>query len=151
MQGDIDWFDGDRHAHKLYADLCFVAHVWDDLIDKDKAVSEEQINSAFEAALVGIPRNPIYQSNAAMLQPLMACGCLGFRIATKMERSKDPHQIEIAHGLRYSIAQVGACLVMLTNTADKAAEILPEFWKHMMPERFGEYAKEHGYDPEIKV
>jgi hypothetical protein len=68
---------------------------------------------------------------------------MGFLTATQMEKSGDAHQVEIAHGLRYAVAQVAVFMVILTNTHERALEILPELWKEMMPERWDDYAKEH--------
>lgn len=138
-----EWFGGNADAAKFIADVCFVAHIWDDLIDKDKPVSDDQINQAFMTALVGIPSNAFYQSRYRDLQPLVFSGVLGYITANRMERSGDAHQVEIAHGLRYAVANVGAYVVAATNTKEKADEILPIAWKSWMPERYAEYAKEH--------
>jgi hypothetical protein len=68
-----------------------------------------------------------------------------------MEKSGDPHQIEVSHGLRYSIAQASVFLISIFNSREKALEILPTAWKTMMPERWNTYAKEHGYVATIET
>lgn len=138
-----EWFGGDRNAAKFIADLCQVAHLWDDLIDRDTELSEADINKAFTLALVTIPANPFYQANLRELSPLMFSGILGYVTANTLERSGDSHSIEIAHGLRYAAANVAAYVVAITNTESQAQEILPIAWKSWMPERFADYAKEH--------
>lgn len=138
-----DWFNGNADAKRLYEEMCLVAHVWDDVVDKDKDVPEWRANAAFEAALISIPCNPFYRQHEALLRPMMVAGCWGYRTANRMERSGDAHQIEIAHGLRYAIAHVGAAIVNLTNTRERADELLPDFWKSMIPERIDAYIKEH--------
>jgi hypothetical protein len=140
-----DWFNGDADAMRLLDDLGFVSHVWDDLIDQDKPVPADKISSAFERALVHIPTNPAYQRHQHALAPLMFTGIMGFYAATRMERSGDAHQVEIAHGLRYAVANVGMYLVSVLNSRERAEEILPLLWKAMMPERFDDYMKEHGH------
>ena len=138
-----DWFGGDADAVRLLDGLGFVAHVWDDLIDRDKAVTPEQINAAFETALVHVPTNPVYVRHQAALAPLIYTGVVGFVAATQMEQSGDAHQVEIAHGLRYAVANTGMYLVSICNTRERAMQIMPLLWKSMMPERIEPYLKEH--------
>ncbi len=103
----------------------------------------EKINLAFECALVHIPANPVYQRHQSALAPLIFTGIQGFYAATRMEQSGDAHQIEIAHGLRYAVANTGMYLVSVLNSRERAAEIMPLLWQAMMPERFDDYLKEH--------
>ena len=138
-----EWFGGNDDAGRLVAHLCDVAHVWDDLIDGDKLVPPEAINRVFEKTLFAIPANPFFQQHRAALLPLIYTGILGYVTANRMERSGDPHQIEIAHGLRYAVAHVAAFSISVTNPPEQAAEILPAAWVALMPERFDDYFKEH--------
>ena len=138
-----EFFGGSKEAADLVASLCFVAHVWDDLIDKDKIVEDERINTAFELMLLEIPNNPFFLAHRVSLSPLIHTGILGFLTANAMEKSGDEHQIEIAHGLRYAVANVAAYAVEVTNGRKQALEILPAAWKQWMPERLDEYRKEH--------
>ena len=140
----MDWFNGNSDAQDLYDKLSFVTHLWDDLVDGDPR-PEEDINLAFMYCLVHIPSNKMYQAFQKQLAPLIHTTVVGYMVANKMERSGDGHQIEIAHGLRYAIAQVAVFMVLVTNSHEKALEILPELWKQMMPERWEDYAKEHEY------
>lgn len=145
MTYDPLWFGGDVDAVRLLDDLGVVAHIWDDLIDKDKPVSDAMINLAFECALLHIPMNPVYRRHQDALAPLILTGIAGFHAATRMERSGDEHQIEIAHGLRYALGQVGTYLVSVLNPRDAADAYLPLVWQAMMPERFNDYHKEHSH------
>jgi hypothetical protein len=54
----LAWFGGNTDALNLFHHLVELIHIWDDLIDKDKPVSDEQINKAFLIALVYMPSNP---------------------------------------------------------------------------------------------
>lgn len=138
----MDWFNGNSDAQDLYEKLVFVAHLWDDLVDGESR-SEDDINNAFMFCLVHIPANKLYRTYQVQLAPLIHTAVVGYMTATKMEKSGDMHQVEIAHGLRYAVAQVAVFMVVLTNTHERALEILPELWKQMMPERWEEYSKEH--------
>jgi hypothetical protein len=52
-------YKGDPGATNLSFKLLEIAHVWDDLVDKDP-VSEDQINSAFMACLFDVQQNPLW-------------------------------------------------------------------------------------------
>lgn len=139
----LSWFKGNRDAAALYEALVEVAHTWDDLVDKDKPVSDEDINRAFMLALVTIPANPVYHALLPQLQPLLINAVAGYAVANKYEAAHDAHGIEIAHTLRYSISQAMVFLIVHFNGLTNALEILPRALKVMIPERFAEYEKEH--------
>ncbi len=137
------WFGGDEDAARLVDQLASVAHIWDDLIDRDKPVSNEIINRCFEMALVSIPANPFYKAYSTALQPLIYIGVLGYLTANEMEKTGDVYKLEIAHGLRYAVAHVAAFAVSITNPRENVIPLLAEVWKALMPERFEDYLKEH--------
>ena len=62
-----------------------VAEIWDDLIDRDKPVSNAQINRAFWLAIVGLQSNPFYRRHQDMLMPVMAAGMNAFMDSAEME------------------------------------------------------------------
>lgn len=140
-----DMFGGNPNACALMEDLAFVSHLWDDLIDGDKERSIDAINRAFEIALVRIPGNSFYQQNFAQLHPLVQSGVIGYLTANRFESDKEKHGLEIAHGLRYAVANVAAYIVFNTNSRERALEILSKAWKCWMPERIEDYLKEHSH------
>ena len=42
----LEWFGGNTDALAMYDLFKELAHIWDDLVDKDKPVSEDAINKA---------------------------------------------------------------------------------------------------------
>ena len=143
QEGKLEWFGGNQDALNMYRAFAFLAHTWDDLVDKDKTVSELDINQAFLTALVYLPANPFYRSIQNEIFPMWMVVVSSFETANKFERDKDPHGIEIAHGLRYAAGNIMAYVVHLCVGAEKAREYLPEMWKAIFHERFDEYRKEH--------
>lgn len=137
------FFGGDVEAARFIADLCYVAHVWDDLVDGDKSRTEAEINKCFQIALINIPANRFYQQHINNLLPILHVGALGYMAANSMERSGDAHQIEIAHGIRYAVAHTASYAVAATNDEQTTARLLPRVWTTFMPERFEDYRKEH--------
>ena len=46
-QKRLAWFGGNIDALNMYKMFIDLSHTWDDLVDKDKDVSEDKINNAF--------------------------------------------------------------------------------------------------------
>jgi len=58
-------YKADKYAINLSTLLLDIAHTWDDLIDKDKPVADEQINRAFLSATVDLTMNPLWDKHLA--------------------------------------------------------------------------------------
>ncbi len=69
--------------------LLDVMHVWDDLVDRDKPVSDMDINRAFFCAIQMIPLHPLWNTG---LSTLLTSVYLRWRTATDIER--DPASTE---------------------------------------------------------
>jgi hypothetical protein len=141
--GKLEWFGGNQDALDMYRLFAHLAHVWDDLVDGDKEVSEHDINLAFISCLALLPANPFYRSIQEQVLPMWVVVVSSYETANTFERNKDPHGLEIAHGLRYAAGQIIAYAVHVCVGAEKAREVLPEVWKDIFHERFDAYRKEH--------
>jgi len=146
-EGCIEWFGGNQDALNLFRLFVTVAHTWDDLIDRDKPVSDDAINLCFRYALVDIPTNPAYQANLHALHPLLISAIACYRTANHYEQTNDMHGLELAHTLRYAVANVFVYLITTYAGEDAANKYLPEALKQMMNERLFVYLKEHSYQP----
>jgi hypothetical protein len=142
-QGELEWFGGNQDALNMYRMFVDLAHVWDDLVDKDKPLAEQEINNAFLICLVYLPANPFYRSIQEQIWPMWLTVVSAFETANKFERDKDPHGIEIAHGLRYAAGNIMAYAVHVCVGPEKAREFLPAMWKNVFYERYDDYRKEH--------
>lgn len=141
--GKLEWFGGNQDALNMYRAFVDLAHVWDDLVDKDKELSEAKINQAFLTCLVYLPANPFYRSIQEQILPMWLMVVAAYEVANKFEHDKDQHGIEIAHSLRYASGHIVAYAISVCVGPEKAKEILPEVWKAMFYERFDDYRKEH--------
>jgi hypothetical protein len=142
-EGKLEWFGGNPDALNMYRMFVDLAHAWDDLVDKDKELSEIDINNAFLTCLVYLPANPFYRSIQDQIFPMWITVVSGFETANKFERDKDSHGVEIAHTLRYAAGNIIAYAMHVCVGPDKAREFLPEMWKAVVVERFDAYRKEH--------
>jgi hypothetical protein len=124
----------------MFVDL---SHLWDDLVDKDKEATEDDINNAFLICLVYLPANPFYRSIQEQILPMWLTVVSAYQAANKFERDKDAHGIEIAHGLRYAAGNIVAYMVHICVGPEKAKEFIPDMWKNVFFERYEDYRKEH--------
>ena len=125
-EGKLEWFGDNQDALNVYRMFVDLAHLWDDLVDKDKEATEDDINNAFLICLVYLPANPFYRSIQEQVLPMWLTVVSAFQTANKFERDKDPHGIEIAHGLRYASGNIVAYMVYVCVGPEKAKEFLPE-------------------------
>ena len=142
-EGKLEWFGGNVNALNVFRMFGDLAHLWDDLVDKDVEASEAAINNAFLICLVYLPANPFYRSIQAEVMPMWITVVSAYRTANQLERDKNAHGIEIAHGLRYAAGNIIAYVVHMCVGPEKAAEYMPDVWKTIFAERFDEYRKEH--------
>ena len=66
-----DWFEGNQSAVDFCITIGSIAEIWDDLIDKDKDVSNAEINETFWDCLIRLPNNYFFNEHKAFLTPLM--------------------------------------------------------------------------------
>ena len=142
-EGKLEWFGGDQNAYNLFQMFIELSHTWDDIVDKDKEVSEDQVNNAFLIALVYMPSNPFYQRILSAILPMWIPVVSAYKTANKFEQDKDEHGIEIAHNLRYAAGYIISYMVHVCVGYEKAQEFMPDVWKAVVFERFDDYRKEH--------
>ncbi len=119
-------FKGNQSAVDYVLAIARVADVWDNLIDKDVQVSDKDINEAFWLLAVEIPRNPFFQAFVNDLLPVTATGIMNWMTANRLEHRKEHIAIEIAHVIRYSIADVVMLAALLCGGREWAEEVGPE-------------------------
>lgn len=91
-----------------------LAHVWDDLVDRDVDVSPQAVNGALWFAAVGMQRNPFFAAHRDRLLPVIETGILNWFAANELESAGTMTALEVAHVIR---CQVGDVLLL-------AAEII---------------------------
>ena len=141
--GKLEWFGGNQDALNMYRMFVDLSHLWDDLVDKDKDATEDDINNAFLICLVYLPANPFYRSIQDQILPMWLTVVSAYQTANKFQKDKDPHGIEIAHSLRYAAGNIMAYAVHVCIGPERAKEVLPDMWKSVFHERFDDYRKEH--------
>jgi hypothetical protein len=138
----------DRDAFALCVDLIYCGHLWDDLIDKDKVRTDEEINDCFTAMLGRVPRNPFFQRHVQDLAPLMMSAILQWKDANKLEANGDENERAMAYMLRNALLQVAAYCIYLKG-GDELYSVAGEQFQRMCSKDihslYEAFAKEMGY------
>jgi len=64
-------------------------HLWDDLIDKDSKIEDEDINDVFTFLMVDMPLNPFYVRYQRDIAPMMNTIILKWHTANVFEKEKE--------------------------------------------------------------
>ncbi|WP_338619041.1 hypothetical protein [Achromobacter sp. E1] len=107
----LRWMRGNQAAVDFLRLAFQVAHLWDDLIDRDRVLADDAINDGMFAALVLLPRNPFYRANFDTLNSILANASTNWRISTELERADGTAPKRIAYVLR------GAYMDLVTHSA----------------------------------
>lgn len=91
---------GNRAAVDLVSLLAWASQVMDDLIDKDKPVSDEALFKLFWTLTIELPANQFYRQHEAELQPLLAVAIQDWKDATTLERTGDAEDRHLSFVLR---------------------------------------------------
>lgn len=79
------WLKGNTDAVKLCEDVFDVSQIIDDLYDRDKPVSGEDIHRMTMLVFSEIPRNPFYAANRDTLQSYLETALMGWIDSTNLE------------------------------------------------------------------
>ena len=106
-------FQGHPEAMQFCLNILYIAHLWDDLIDKDKNRSDAEINSGFEILLLGIPSNPFYRAHQGSLLPMIHVAIACWYESNKRQKGTEDEKF-YAFYLRNQLLSVVyfACLVV---------------------------------------
>ena len=135
-------FIGNQSAIDLALLLARVSHVWDDLIDRDKPVSDETINQTFYALLITLPSNPFFREHADTLLPLMAVGAMNYEIANRYEAEGGKEPLALAHVLRYAVSDVLTAIALIIGGPEWVRKIGPEMRRRCQKDTLENYLNE---------
>jgi len=143
MTDDLDAFlKGHREAIAFVRVAFDVFETWDDLFDKDRECTPNEINAAFYAALVTLPRNRFYAENFALLNPLVETAILDWYAANSYEAAKTLEGLRQAYVLKSTAQQLIVMSARIVGGHEWAAEVNAKL--RLMGETWDEYAAEFG-------
>jgi hypothetical protein len=117
-----------------------VVHLWDDLIDKDKAVSHEAINSGFMDLLIDLPRNPFYMAYLEQLTAVTQNAIRNWLLSNCIEQDRELDiPLECSFILRSSYSDVVCTVATICGGHNHGLEIAKEIRSLAHAEKFDGY------------
>lgn len=130
---------GRADAIACVSKLFQIAHVLDDLIDRDRPATDDEIVATFWLALIDVPQDPFFSAHATTLRPIMASAMLNWMAANTMERAGEPADLKIAFVLRSAYVDLLSMAALIVGGLAWAAEIIPEIRRWVHAEGFDGY------------
>jgi len=127
----------DRDAVALVHALHEVCHLWDDIHDEDKPMTD----AGMWAAMFDIPSNPFYQRHFNALLPALKMAALSWMVSERMESGTE-QQRAIAHVTRHSLTEVYILISELCGGRVAAALYGPQWWERAVRETTSEFLAE---------
>lgn len=127
-------------AVKFWLGLIDLSHTWDDLIDKDKDLSDRAIHEAFWFALCDLPNNQFYRTYQNYFQPLIISCCIDFIASVNMERENKRE--DLSHVLRYSLGRIINAIALIEKGKEFVMTQSDEVWEMIVDDTFEQYQKE---------
>lgn len=125
----IEWFDGDQSAVDFIIAISSIAELWDDLTDKDKAPSQEEINQVFWNALVTLPCNEFFNQHKNFLMPLILQGINAWHDSVELEAGS-VNDRAYALTLRLITLQLAPMVVFLKKGFVESRKVSVEMWRY---------------------
>ena len=123
------WLSGNTNAIVFCLNMIKTIHVWDDLIDKDNKLTDEEINSAFTFLMVDMPLNPFYVLHQRDLAPMMNNIILKWHTANVFEKEKESGDVDKAYMLRAELYQLFVLCATLIGGREWGRDMSILIWR----------------------
>lgn len=141
---------GNQEAVQFCAMIWDMVATYDDVIDKDNPEHNDlQVHSMMHSALFGLPYNRFYQTNFALLNPLLMNSIANWRIANELEaQSKNPEHVNtfadlsISFIIRSSYADILRMVAFITGGDAHSIQAGIEIRRYVHAEGLDAYLKE---------
>lgn len=104
----------DEFAVRFVLDWADICEVWDDLIDQDKEIKQEDVNRAFYTAIIELQLNPFLHQHKANLIPLLRTGINAWLDANILEKGEKQDRV-FAYVLRDVYMEFVSEVICLTR------------------------------------
>ncbi len=135
---------GHADAARFVLDLAYASHLYDDLVDRDKAATEAMLHQLWHLLWVDLPCNPFFRQHEAALRPAVVSAALSWRAATEIERAPlSVEELRIAHVIRYDLCAVAVLCAYLVGGHAHAASVARELRVAGQQDSWTHYLNEH--------
>jgi len=123
------WLIGNSNAIVFCLDMIKAIHLWDDLIDKDNELKDEEINDVFTFLMVDMPMNPFYAVNQREIAPMMQNIILKWHTANVFEKEKEVNDVDKAYMLRAELYQLFVLCATLIGGRQWGRDMSVSIWR----------------------
>ena len=123
------WLRGESTAIVFCLDMIKAIHLWDDLIDKDSKLEDEEINYVFTFLMVDMPMNPFYVLNQRDIAPMMQNIILKWHTANVFEKEKEVNDVDKAYMLRAELYQLFVLCATLIGGREWGRDMSVSIWR----------------------
>jgi hypothetical protein len=134
-----DFLLGNPEAVQFVVRVFRALHVWDDLVDRDKPITDDEINSVFWDLLIVLPTDPFYTKNIVLLHSTLVNAIINWHIANKLEREGDEKDRSIAFILRGAYIDLLSASAFIVGGMEWANKIGPAIRRWAHEETFDQY------------
>jgi len=135
----ISWaLKENQAAVEFVLNLMFIARVWDDIIDRDKTITNDFINRMMWIALVEIPSNLFYSQYVHYLTPLIRDYINSWLDANNLEKGTE-HDKHIAFVLRDMVGNIIIQCAYIIGGYDWMREVSPKIREIQFEEPLSKY------------
>lgn len=143
---------GNQEAVQFCAMVWDMVAAYDDIIDRDVEFDGLAVHSMMHSALFGLPYNRFYQTNFALLNPLMMNAVANWRIANELE-AQNKHtegdepvntyaDLQISFIIRSSYVDILRMVAFITGGDAHSIQAGIEIRRYVHAEGFAAYLKE---------
>lgn len=119
--------------------LWSIIHMWDDLIDHDRDITDEEVWQTFWRALIVLPTNSFYARHMATLHPILVNSTLNWRASIYLERDGDERDRTFAYVMRAGYVDLMTMSALLIGGLAWATRVTPEIRRWVCEEDYAHY------------
>ena len=134
---------GDQSALEFCELLGQITQLWDDLIDRDKPTSDEEINAAFWNLFVALPRNEFYAQHFHTLNPLLQAAIVDWWDSNALQKSPRLTDKCAAYTLRDTLTTVVIHCARLVGGYDWMRQVSMDVRRWLYTDDIEDFVKEH--------
>jgi hypothetical protein len=109
--------NGNADAEQFLRIIAGVAHGFDDIVDGDKDISRQEVETLALVLLFDLPRNPFFRAHLYELTALMGAASTNWALSNSFEETGDSAKLSISRILRSSFVDVFTYTAMLCGGA----------------------------------
>jgi hypothetical protein len=130
---------GDAEAVQFAVRIFRAAHIWDDLVDKDKPVTDDELYAVFWDLLINLPADRFYQKHFGLLSSTLMNAMMNWRVANTLEREGSEKDKSIAFVLRGAYVDILTVSALIVGGLDWVKEVGPAIRRWAHEETFAQY------------